>query len=117
VGTGVREPVSRLWIDRPTFEHARQQIPWIVDYPIRIIARRLRHANAQVLALATLRAPDRGPPPPIIEPDTFPERSAGNRGNSEGERIDVRFARRDLPEFLRNTSPLASRVLHISVLP
>lgn len=48
------EPVSLLWIDRKTFQHVRHAMPQLEDNLIRILARRLRHTNAQYLALATL---------------------------------------------------------------
>jgi CRP/FNR family cyclic AMP-dependent transcriptional regulator len=67
------EPVSLLWINRPTFEYARRQIPRLVDNLIRILARRLRHTNAQVLALATLDVPGR-----VARQLLFPAASASN---------------------------------------
>jgi CRP/FNR family transcriptional regulator, cyclic AMP receptor protein len=48
------ESISLLWIDRQTFAWARHEVPQLVDNLIRILARRLRHTNAEYLALATV---------------------------------------------------------------
>lgn len=48
------EPATLVWIDRATFERLRRDIPLITENLIRLMARRLRLANAQLEAMATL---------------------------------------------------------------
>ena len=48
------EPATLVWIDRATFERLRRDIPLITENLIRLMARRLRLANGQLEALATL---------------------------------------------------------------
>jgi CRP/FNR family transcriptional regulator, cyclic AMP receptor protein len=48
------EPVSTVWIDRHTFDQLRRDIPGITENLLRLLARRLRLANAQLQAIATL---------------------------------------------------------------
>jgi CRP/FNR family transcriptional regulator, cyclic AMP receptor protein len=48
------EPATLLWIDRSTLQQLRRDIPAITENLIRLMARRLRLANAQLEAMATL---------------------------------------------------------------
>jgi CRP/FNR family cyclic AMP-dependent transcriptional regulator len=48
------EPANLVWIDRNTFDHLRREIPAITENLLRLLARRLRLANAQLQAIATL---------------------------------------------------------------
>lgn len=48
------EPATLVWIDRSTFERIRREIPLITENLIRLMARRLRLANGQLEAIATL---------------------------------------------------------------
>jgi CRP/FNR family cyclic AMP-dependent transcriptional regulator len=48
------EPSTLLWIDRTTFDQLRRDIPAVTENLIRLMARRLRVANAQLQAIATL---------------------------------------------------------------
>jgi CRP/FNR family cyclic AMP-dependent transcriptional regulator len=48
------EPATLVWIDRNTFEQLRREIPAITENLLRLMARRLRLANAQLQAIATL---------------------------------------------------------------
>jgi CRP/FNR family cyclic AMP-dependent transcriptional regulator len=48
------EPSNLVWIDRATFEQLRREIPLITENLLRLLARRLRLANAQLQAIATL---------------------------------------------------------------
>lgn len=48
------EPATLVWIDRNTFDHLRREIPVITENLLRLMARRLRLANAQLQAVATL---------------------------------------------------------------
>jgi CRP/FNR family cyclic AMP-dependent transcriptional regulator len=48
------EPANLVWIDRGTFEQLRRDIPLITENLLRLMARRLRLANAQLQAMATL---------------------------------------------------------------
>lgn len=48
------EPVSTVWIDRHAFDQLRRDIPAITENLLRLMARRLRLANAQLQAIATL---------------------------------------------------------------
>jgi CRP/FNR family cyclic AMP-dependent transcriptional regulator len=48
------EPSVLVWLDRGTFVHIRRDIPAITENLLRLMARRLRLANAQLQAMATL---------------------------------------------------------------
>jgi CRP/FNR family cyclic AMP-dependent transcriptional regulator len=48
------EPSNLVWIDRATFDQLRREIPLITENLLRLMARRLRLANAQLQAIATL---------------------------------------------------------------
>ena len=48
------EPATLVWIDRNTFDQLRREIPAITENLLRLLARRLRLANAQLQAIATL---------------------------------------------------------------
>src|ERR671920_1101413 len=48
------EPATLVWIDRNTFDQLRRDIPTITENLLRLMARRLRLANAQLQAVATL---------------------------------------------------------------
>jgi CRP/FNR family cyclic AMP-dependent transcriptional regulator len=48
------EPATLVWIDRNTFGQLRREIPLITENLLRLLARRLRLANAQLQAVATL---------------------------------------------------------------
>lgn len=48
------EPSTLAWIDRGSFEALRRDIPTITENLLRLLARRLRLANAQLQAMATL---------------------------------------------------------------
>jgi CRP/FNR family cyclic AMP-dependent transcriptional regulator len=48
------EPAVLVWLDRATFVQLRRDIPAITENLLRLLARRLRLANAQLQAMATL---------------------------------------------------------------
>ena len=48
------EPAVLVWLDRGTFAQLRRDIPTITENLLRLMARRLRLANAQLQAMATL---------------------------------------------------------------
>jgi CRP/FNR family cyclic AMP-dependent transcriptional regulator len=48
------EPATLVWIDRNTFGQLRREIPLITENLLKLLARRLRLANAQLQAVATL---------------------------------------------------------------
>jgi CRP/FNR family cyclic AMP-dependent transcriptional regulator len=48
------EPANLVWIDRNAFEQLRRDIPLITENLLRLMARRLRLANQQLQAMATL---------------------------------------------------------------
>jgi CRP/FNR family cyclic AMP-dependent transcriptional regulator len=48
------EPATLIWIDRNTLDQLRREIPGITENLLRLLARRLRLANAQLQAMATL---------------------------------------------------------------
>ncbi len=48
------EPATLLWIDRGSFDQLRRDIPAVTENLLRLMARRLRVANAQLQAIATL---------------------------------------------------------------
>lgn len=48
------EPATLIWIDRNAFDQLRREVPLITENLLRLMARRLRLANAQLQAIATL---------------------------------------------------------------
>ncbi|MCA9876864.1 MAG: Crp/Fnr family transcriptional regulator [Thermomicrobiales bacterium] len=48
------EPSTLVWIDRTTFDQVRRDAPAITENLLRLMARRLRLANSQLQAVATL---------------------------------------------------------------
>lgn len=48
------EPSTLVWVDRNSFDQLRRDIPTITENLLRLMARRLRLANAQLQAVATL---------------------------------------------------------------
>jgi CRP/FNR family cyclic AMP-dependent transcriptional regulator len=48
------EPANLLWLDRTVFGRLRREIPEVTENLITLMARRLRLANAQLQAIATL---------------------------------------------------------------
>jgi CRP/FNR family transcriptional regulator, cyclic AMP receptor protein len=48
------EPATLLWLDRTVFGQLRRDIPALTENLLALLARRLRLANAQLLAMATL---------------------------------------------------------------
>jgi CRP/FNR family cyclic AMP-dependent transcriptional regulator len=48
------EPAILVWIDRNAFDRLRREVPAITENLLRLLARRLRLANAQLQAMATL---------------------------------------------------------------
>ena len=91
------EPVSLLWIDRQTFEWARHEAPQLVDNLIRIQARRLRHMNAQYLALATLDVLGRVARQLLLLAETYGYREPG------GTRIQLRLTQEDIAHLVAAT--------------
>jgi len=101
------EPVSLLWIDRQTFAWARHEIPQLVDNLIRILARRLRHTNAQYLALATLDVLGRVARQLLLLSEAYGRRDAG------GIRIQLRLTQDDIAHLVAATRVRVNQALGV----
>jgi CRP/FNR family transcriptional regulator, cyclic AMP receptor protein len=88
------EPVALLAIDRATFQYCRIHVPRLPDNLIRILARRLRHTNAQLFAVATLGVPDRVARQLLLLAETY------GRPVPAGALIDLRVTQDDLAHFV-----------------
>lgn len=53
------EAATLLWLDRTAFDRLRREIPQVTENLLGLMARRLRLANAQLQAVATLDVPGR----------------------------------------------------------
>jgi CRP-like cAMP-binding protein len=88
------EPVALLAFDRATFEYCRIHVPRLFDNLIRILARRLRHTNAQLFAVATLGVPGRVARQLLILAEEY------GRPHPTGVLIDLRLTQDDLAHFV-----------------
>ena len=101
------EAVSLLWIDRQTFAWARHEVPQLVDNLIRIQARRLRHMNAQYLALATLDVLGRVARQFLLLAETY------GRSEPGGTRIQLRLTQEDIAHLVAATRVRVNQALGV----
>lgn len=100
------EPAVLVWLDRGTFEQIRRNIPAITENLLRLLARRLRLANAQLQAMATLDVHGRVARQLLALADVL-----GEDLGDEGERIPLRITQSDLAALVGATRVRVNEVL------
>jgi CRP/FNR family cyclic AMP-dependent transcriptional regulator len=100
------EPATLVWIDRATFERLRREIPLITENLLRLMARRLRLANGQLEALATLDVHGRVARQLLALGDGLGEAAAGG-----GVRIPLRITQSELAALVGATRVRVNEVL------
>jgi CRP/FNR family transcriptional regulator, cyclic AMP receptor protein len=100
------EPSVLVWIDRGTFERLRRDIPGITENLLRLLARRLRLANAQLQAMATLDVHGRVARQLLSLADVL-----GEEGADGGMRIPLRVTQSDLAALVGATRVRVNEVL------
>jgi CRP/FNR family transcriptional regulator, cyclic AMP receptor protein len=99
------EPAVLVWLDRGTFERLRREIPGITENLLRLLARRLRLANAQLQAMATLDVHGRVARQLLTLADVLGEEVA------DGVRIPLRITQSDLAALVGATRVRVNEVL------
>lgn len=99
------EPATLLWIDRGTLQQLRREIPLITENLIRLMARRLRLANAQLEAIATLDVHGRVARQLIALADALGESTA------DGVRIPLRITQSEMAALVGATRVRVNEVL------
>ena len=100
------EPSVLVWLDRGTFERLRRDIPGITENLLRLLARRLRLANAQLQAMATLDVHGRVARQLLALADVLGEEVAEG-----GVRIPLRITQSDLAALVGATRVRVNEVL------
>jgi CRP/FNR family cyclic AMP-dependent transcriptional regulator len=95
-----------VWLDRGTFERLRREIPAITENLLRLLARRLRLANAQLQAMATLDVHGRVARQLLALADVLGEEDAAG-----GVRIPLRITQSDLAALVGATRVRVNEVL------
>jgi len=99
------EPATLLWLDRTQFDRLRREIPAITENLLALMARRLRLANAQLQAVATLDVHGRVARQLLALADAHGEPVAG------GVRIPLRLTQGDLASLVGATRVRVNEVL------
>jgi CRP/FNR family cyclic AMP-dependent transcriptional regulator len=100
------EPATLVWMDRHGFDQLRREIPAITENLLRLMARRLRLANAQLQAVATLDVHGRVARQILALGDALGEKQAD--GNV---RIPLRITQSDLAALVGATRVRVNEVL------
>jgi CRP/FNR family cyclic AMP-dependent transcriptional regulator len=100
------EPVTLLWLDRNTFQECRRAFPSLTDNMFTVLARRLRLANAQIQALATLDVYGRVAHQLLAFADAY-----GEPVPEGGIRIALRLTQSDLAGMVGATRVRVNQVL------
>ncbi|MDF2762376.1 MAG: transcriptional regulator, Crp/Fnr family, partial [Thermomicrobiales bacterium] len=100
------EPAVLVWLDRGTFERLRRDIPAITENLLRLLTRRLRLANAQLQAMATLDVHGRVARQLLALADVLGEEVADG-----GVRIPLRITQSDLAALVGATRVRVNEVL------
>src|ERR671910_256062 len=100
------EPSVLVWIDRGTFERLRRDIPGITENLLRLLARRLRLANAQLQAMATLDVHGRVARQLLVLADVLGEQTADGT-----VRIPLRITQSDLAGLVGATRVRVNEIL------
>ena len=99
------EPTTLLWVDRASFGQLRRDIPAITENLIKLLARRVRLANAQLQAMATLDVHGRVARQLLALADALGEETAA------GIRIPVRLTQSELASLVGATRVRVNEVL------
>lgn len=100
------EPTTLLWIDRGSFDQLRRDIPEVTENLIRLMARRLRVANSQLLAMATLDVHGRVARQLLLLADVY-----GEKLPNGDVRIPLRLTQGDLAGLVGATRVRVNEVL------
>lgn len=100
------EPAALLWLDRATFQECRRVVPALTDNLLALLARRLRLANAQLLALATLDVYGR-----VARQLTALADAYGERTPDGATRIPMRLTQGDLASLVGATRVRVNQVI------
>lgn len=100
------EPTTLLWIDRGSFDQLRRDIPDVTENLIRLMARRLRVANSQLLAMATLDVHGRVARQLLLLADVY-----GEKLPNGDVRIPLRLTQGDLAGLVGATRVRVNEVL------
>jgi CRP/FNR family cyclic AMP-dependent transcriptional regulator len=100
------EPATLVWIDRNAFEQLRRDIPLITENLLRLMARRLRLANQQLQAMATLDVHGRVARQLLALADAL-----GEELPDGGVRIPLRITQSDLAALVGATRVRVNEVL------
>jgi CRP/FNR family transcriptional regulator, cyclic AMP receptor protein len=100
------EPATLLWLDRNTFDQLRREIPAITENMLRLMARRLRAANGQLQAIATLDVHGRVARQLLVLADVY-----GERLPNGDVRIPLRLTQGDLAGLVGATRVRVNEVL------
>ncbi|MCD6028442.1 MAG: transcriptional regulator, Crp/Fnr family [Thermomicrobiales bacterium] len=100
------EPATLVWIDRGSFEGLRRDIPAITENLLRLLARRLRLANAQLQAMATLDVHGRVARQLLALADAL-----GEELPDGGVRIPLRITQSDLAALVGATRVRVNEVI------
>jgi CRP/FNR family cyclic AMP-dependent transcriptional regulator len=100
------EPSTLVWIDRNTFGQLRRDIPLITENLLRLMARRLRLANAQLQAVATLDVHGRVARQLLALADAL-----GEEQPDGSVRIPLRITQSDLASLVAATRVRVNEVL------
>lgn len=99
------EPATLLWLDRAQFGQLRREIPALTENLLLLLARRLRLANAQLQAIATLDVHGRVARQLLALADAYGEPAA------DGVRIPLRLTQGDLANLVGATRVRVNEVL------
>lgn len=100
------EAATLLWLDRPTYLRLRERIPTLADNLTALLARRLRLANQQILALATLDVNGRVAGQLLALADAY-----GEPVPAGGVRIPLRLTQSDLAGLVGATRVRVNQAL------
>ena len=100
------EKATLVWIDRNTFERLRRELPAITENLLRLMARRLRLANAQLQAIATLDVHGRVARQLLALADAL-----GEEMPDGGVRIPLRITQSDLASLVGATRVRVNEVV------
>jgi CRP/FNR family cyclic AMP-dependent transcriptional regulator len=100
------EPTNLLWLDRHTFDQLRREVPAVTENLLRLLSRRLRLANSQLQAIATLDVHGRVARQLLALADAYGE----TLGDGD-VRIPLRLTQGDLAELVGATRVRVNEVL------
>ena len=100
------EPATLVWMDRHGFDQLRREIPTLTENLLRLMSRRLRLANGQLQAVATLDVHGRVARQLLVLADTL-----GEALPNSAVRIPLRVTQSDLAALVGATRVRVNEVL------